>query len=66
MARRLVSLDIELLRAFIAVVETGSFTKASALPGRTQPAISLQIQRLEDQLRAPLIDRAGKVASNDD
>lgn len=63
MPHRLVNLDIELLRAFIAVVETGSFTRAAVLLGRTQPAISLQIRRLEDQLSAPLIDRAGKVAS---
>lgn len=63
MPRRLVNLDLELLRTFIAVVETGSFTRAAALLGRTQPAISLQIRRLEDQLGASVIDRAGKIAS---
>jgi len=57
---RLVNLDIDLLRAFVTVVETGSFTRAAALLGRTQPAISLQIRRLEDQLRSPLFDRGGK------
>lgn len=57
---RPVNLDLELLRAFLAVVETGSFTRAASLLGRTQPAISLQIRRLEDQLRAPLLDRSGK------
>lgn len=57
---RLVNLDIDLLRAFVTVVETGSFTRAAALLGRTQPAVSLQIRRLEAQLRSPLFDRGGK------
>lgn len=57
---RLVNLDLDLLRAFVTVVETGSFTRAALRLGRTQPAVSLQIRRLEDQLRSPLLDRAGK------
>ena len=60
MADRLVNLDVDLLRAFVTVVETGSFTRSAALLGRTQPAVSLQIRRLEDQLRSPLFDRGGK------
>jgi len=60
MTSRLVNLELDLLRAFVTVVETGSFTRTAALLGRTQPAISLQIRRLEDQLRSPLLDRAGK------
>jgi DNA-binding transcriptional LysR family regulator len=60
MTDRAVNLDIDLLRAFVAVVETGSFTRTAALLGRTQPAVSLQIRRLEDQLRSPLFDRGGK------
>jgi DNA-binding transcriptional LysR family regulator len=60
MAERVVNLDVDLLRAFVTVVETGSFTRAAALLGRTQPAVSLQIRRLEDQLRSPLVDRKGK------
>jgi DNA-binding Lrp family transcriptional regulator len=47
MTDRLVNLDIDLLRAFVTVVETGSFTRTAALLGRTQPAVSLQIRRLE-------------------
>lgn len=60
MPSRLVNLELDLLRAFVTVVETGSFTRAAALLGRTQPAISLQIRRLEDQLRSPLLARGGK------
>lgn len=59
-ADRLVNLDVDLLRAFVTVVETGGFTRAAALLGRTQPAVSLQIRRLEDQLRSPVFDRGGK------
>lgn len=60
MSDRLVNLDLDLLRAFVTVVETASFTKAAASLGRTQPAVSLQIRRLEDGLRSPLLDRGGK------
>ncbi|MBB5747698.1 LysR family transcriptional regulator [Brevundimonas variabilis] len=60
MSARQVNLELDLLRAFLTVVETGSFTRAAGLLGRTQPAISLQIRRLEDQLRSPLLDRSGK------
>jgi len=54
MTQRLVNLDIDLLRAFVTVVDTGSFTRAASLLGRSQPAVSLQIRLLEDQLRSPL------------
>ena len=60
MTERLVNLDLDLLRAFVTVVETASFTRAAEVLGRTQPAISLQIRRLEERLRSPLLDRDGK------
>jgi DNA-binding transcriptional LysR family regulator len=44
----LISLDIRMLRSLISVVDTGSITEAARRLGRTQPAITLQIQRLED------------------
>jgi DNA-binding transcriptional LysR family regulator len=59
----LVNLDIDLLRAFVTVIETGSFTRAAALLGRSQPAVSLQIRRLEEQLRGPLFDRGARGVS---
>ncbi|MCR9157860.1 MAG: LysR family transcriptional regulator [Rhodobacteraceae bacterium] len=55
-----VNLSTELLRAFITVVEVASFTKAADILGRTQPAISLQIKRLEDMVGYALIARKGK------
>jgi DNA-binding transcriptional LysR family regulator len=44
----LISLDIRMLRSLLTVVETGSITEAARRLGRTQPAITLQVQRLED------------------
>lgn len=42
------SVDMRVLRSFISVVETGSVTEAARRVGRTQPAITLQMKRLED------------------
>lgn len=47
-------LEIPLLRTFVAVVETGSITLAGRQVGRTQPAITHQMQRLEKALAKPL------------
>jgi DNA-binding transcriptional LysR family regulator len=41
-------LDIVLLRTFVAIVDTGGLTSAGRKVGRTQPAISQQIDRLEE------------------
>lgn len=43
-------LDPELLRSFIAIAETGSFTAAALRVHRTPSAVSMQIKRLEEQL----------------
>ncbi len=51
----LISLDIRMLRSLISVVETGSVTEAARLLGRTQPAITLQLQRLEELTGRPLM-----------
>lgn len=47
-------LDHELLRTFVAVVDTGSFTRAAAQVFRTQSAVSMQMKRLEEQLEKSL------------
>jgi DNA-binding transcriptional LysR family regulator len=51
-------LDIDLLRAFLFVQQTGGFSQAAALLNRTQPAISLQIKRLESRVGGPLLERS--------
>src|ERR1700761_8082421 len=47
-AMNLLSLDIRMLRSLVSVVDTGSITETARQLGRTQPAITLQIQRLEE------------------
>lgn len=54
------NLSMDLLRAFVTVVEFNSFTKAGELLGRSQPAISLQINRLEGILDETLLVKDGK------
>ncbi len=52
-------LPLDCLRSFVAVADTGGFTAAGERVGRSQPAVSLQIKRLEDSLNTPLIHREG-------
>jgi DNA-binding transcriptional LysR family regulator len=56
----LTNLPTDLLRTFVAVVELGGHSKAGAVLGRSQPAISLQIRRLEELVRAPLLTQEGR------
>ncbi len=53
-------LDLTILRAFLAVVETGSVTGAARLLNRTQAAVSLQIKRLEETFGHALFERGHK------
>jgi DNA-binding transcriptional LysR family regulator len=53
-------IDIGLLRAFIAVVETGSVTGAAGLLNLTQAAVSQQVKRLEDLFGTALFERHHK------
>jgi DNA-binding transcriptional LysR family regulator len=48
------------LRSLISVVDTGSITETARRLGRTQPAISLQIQRLEDITGKVLFQHEGR------
>lgn len=50
-------LSLDELRAFVSVIELQSYTAAGQLLGRSQPAISLQLRRLEEQLGASLLNR---------
>ena len=54
------NLPMDLLRAFVSVAQLNSFTKAGEILGRSQPAVSLQIQRLEELIDEPLLTRNGK------
>lgn len=48
------------LKAFLAVAQDGSFSKAAKKLYRTQPAISKQVQALEESFGTRLFDRVGK------
>src|SRR3979409_1284563 len=52
--------DLELLRSFVSVVDSGGFTRAGERVSRTQSPVSQQIKRLEDDVGRPLLDRSGK------
>jgi DNA-binding transcriptional LysR family regulator len=56
-------LDLDLLRSFVSVVDTGGFTRAGERVHRTQSTVSQQIRRLEDNLGYPLLHRNGKQAT---
>jgi DNA-binding transcriptional LysR family regulator len=51
------TLDLDQMRALVAVAETGGFTAAGERLGRTQSAVSMQIRKLEDQIGRRLLDR---------
>jgi len=51
-------IDLSLLRAFIAVAETGGMTAAGRHLNLTQAAVSQQIKRLEEQFGTELFDRS--------
>jgi DNA-binding transcriptional LysR family regulator len=54
------NLDVALLRAFLTVVEAGGVTRAAALLGMSQAAVSQQIKRLESALDCSLFGREGR------
>lgn len=53
-------MDIQQLRYFCAIVETGSITKAAQDMFITQPALTKSLQKLETELGLPLFDRVKK------
>ena len=53
-------MELHPLRVFLTVATEKSFSRAAEKLLRTQPAISLSIQRLESELQEQLIDRSAK------
>lgn len=51
------------LRAFAAMVRTGSVTRAANTLGVTPPAVTMQVQQLQDLVDLPLIERRGSEMS---
>lgn len=52
-------IDTVVLKSFIAIAETESFSRAADHVGRSQAAVSLQIKKLEDNLQCRLFERSG-------
>ncbi len=52
--------DLTSLRSFVAVADSGGFTRAAGFLNLSQSAVSMQIKRLEDVLQIQLLDRAGR------
>ncbi len=57
------NLEIDLLRCFVAVADTGSFTLAGDIVGRTQSAVSQRVKRLEDLVQRQLFLRDSRALS---
>jgi DNA-binding transcriptional LysR family regulator len=53
-------MEMTQLEFFLQVIAEGSFSKAADTVGRTQPAVSIAIRRLEEEIGAPLFDRSQK------
>ncbi|KUL97330.1 hypothetical protein DK26_01260 [Bosea sp. WAO] len=56
-------LDTELLRTLVTIVETESFTASGEKLRRTQPAVSMQMKRLEDAVGKRLFEQRYAFAS---
>ena len=55
-------LDTDQLRSFLAIVDTGSFTRAAERVHKTQSAVSMHVRRLEEQLGCALFVKQGRGA----
>ena len=53
-------LSLDVLRTLVTIVEVGNFNRAGELLGRSQPAISLQIKKLEGQVNRKLFIKIGQ------
>ncbi len=53
-------LDLDQIQTFIAIADTGSFTKAADDVHRTQSAVSMQMRRLEERVGKQLFEKDGR------
>jgi LysR family nitrogen assimilation transcriptional regulator len=59
-AREIPGMELRSLHYFVRIAELGSITRASAHLQIAQPALTRHVQRLEDELDAPLFTRANR------
>jgi len=55
-------LDIDQLRTFVAIADTGSFTRAAEIVHKTQSAVSMQMKRLEERVGRTIFERDGRAS----
>src|SRR3954467_10080352 len=55
-------LDIDQLRTFIAIAESGSFTRAAEVVNKTQSAVSMQMKRLGERVNRGIFARDGRAS----
>lgn len=53
-------LDLDQLQTFVAIADSGSFTRAAGEVHRTQSAVSMQMRRLEERLGKTLFEKEGR------
>jgi DNA-binding transcriptional LysR family regulator len=51
------TLELDVMKTFVAIAETGNFTTAAEAVFRTPSAVSMQIKKLEETLQVPLFRR---------
>jgi DNA-binding transcriptional LysR family regulator len=56
-------LELDILRTFVAIAETGNFTLAAATVYRTPSAVSMQIKKLEEMLGRAVFNRDARSVS---
>ncbi|QKV19735.1 LysR family transcriptional regulator [Oricola thermophila] len=56
-------LDADLLKTFVAIVETGSFSRAAQRVFRTPSAVSMQVKKMEDMLGTSVFERDSRSVS---
>ncbi len=56
-------LELDILRTFVAIADTGNFTTAAEAVLRTPSAVSMQIKKLEDMLGATLFRRDARAVT---
>lgn len=59
----MLTLDPDLLRTFVCVADTRSFTAAGSVLGATQSAVSMRIKKLEERLDRALLERTPRAVA---
>jgi DNA-binding transcriptional LysR family regulator len=56
------NLDVDQLKTFLAIADTGNFTRAGEEVNKTQSAVSMQMKRLEESIGRPIFARDGRAS----